>query len=201
MKRIALVAGLALWGCTVLAPAPDPSRFYVLAPTGAPGAGGGPLALGIGPVRLPGYLAVPEIQVRASATEVRRSEIDRWAEPLDEGIARVLAQDLSAALGTNEVVLFPWFPEQRPAVQVALSVRRFELEPDGSGLLEALYEVTDLASGRRRLREVALRRPAQGPDTAASVAALSQALADLAGEIAGEVRGLAARREEGAAAP
>jgi uncharacterized lipoprotein YmbA len=190
VKRIALAAGLALSGCTLLAPAPDPSRFFVLAALGAPAATGAPLALGVGPVRLPGYLAVPEVQVRASDTEVRRSEIDRWAEPLDEGIARVLAQNLSTALGTKEVVLFPWFPEQRPAVQVALSVRRFELEPDGSGLVEGLYEVTDLASGRRAIREVRYRRPASGPDTAASIAALSQGLADLAAEIAGEVRGL-----------
>jgi hypothetical protein len=191
---LALAAGLGLAGCTLLSPAPDPSRFFLLSASVAEAPGEAALALGIGPVRLPSYLAVSEVQVRASATEVRRSAIDRWAEPLEEGIARVLAQDLGVALGTREVVLFPWFPEQRPDVQVALSVRRFELEPDGSGLLEALYEVTDLASGRRVLREASLRRPASGADTAASVAALSQALADLAVEIAAEVRGLGAPR-------
>jgi hypothetical protein len=191
VKRIALVAAVLLGGCTLLAPAPDPSRFFVLAALTAPVGETSPVTLGVGPVRLPGYLSVPEIQVRASVTEVRRSEIDRWAEPLEEGIARVLAQNLSAALGTQEVVLFPWFPEDQPAIQVAFSVRRFELEPDGSGLLEGLYEVTELASRRSRVREVSYRRPASAPDTAASIAALSEALAELAGAIAGDVREVA----------
>lgn len=192
-RRLALAALAACAaGCTLLAPAPDPSRFYVLAAAGGAASGSSELALGVGPVRLAGYLAVPEIQVRASATEVRRGGVDRWAEPLEEGIVRVLAQDLSALLGTREVVLFPWYAEQRPACQVQLFVRRFELEPDGSGLLEVRYEVTDLAGSRgHRVRDVELRRPAAGADTAASVAALSEALSGLAEQIAADVKSLA----------
>jgi uncharacterized lipoprotein YmbA len=195
-RRIALAALAALAaGCTILAPAPDPSRFFVLAALAGPSSGASQLALGVGPVRLAAYLAVPEIQVRASATEVRRGSVDRWAEPLEEGIARVLAQDLSARLGTRDVVLFPWYADQRPACQVQVSVRRFELEPDGSGLLEARYEVDDLAGSRGRLvRDVELRRPAAGPDTAASVAALSEALAALSEQIATDVQQLAGAR-------
>jgi uncharacterized lipoprotein YmbA len=185
---LAALAALAA-GCTILAPAQDPSRFFVLAAAGGAASGQSDLALGVGPVHLASYLAVPEIQVRASATEVRRGGVDRWAEPLEEGIARVLAQDLSAILGTREVVLFPWYAEQRPACQVQLSVRRFELEPDGSGLLEARYEVTDLVGRTPHVvRDVELRRPAAGSDTAASVAALSEALAALAEQIAADVR-------------
>jgi uncharacterized lipoprotein YmbA len=144
-------------------------------------------------VHLAAYLAVPEIQVRASATEVRRGTVDRWAEPLEDGIARVLAQDLSAILGTREVVLFPWYAEQRPDCQVQVSVRRFELEPDGSGLLEARYEVTDLGGRAGHLvRDLEVRRPAAGSDTAASVAALSEALGALAEQIAADVRRISA---------
>ena len=70
-------------------------------------------------------------------------------------------------------------------------MRRFELEPDGSGLVEARYEVSDLAGRRGRLvRDVELRRPAAGSDTAASVAALSEALGELAEQIAADVRAL-----------
>jgi uncharacterized lipoprotein YmbA len=193
-RRLALAA-LAAWavGCTILAPAPDPSRFFVLAAARGAASGASELALGVGPVHLAGYLAVPEIQVRASATEVRRGSVDRWAEPLEEGIARVLAQDLSSILGTREVVLFPWYAEQRPTCQVQVSVRRFELEPDGSGLLEARYEVTNLAGRAGHVvRDVELRRPAAGSDTAASVVALSEALAALAEQIAADVRRVAA---------
>ena len=191
MKRAALAGLLLAAGCTLLAPATDLSRFYVLAPTAEPAAASD-LSLGVGPIQLAAYLSAPEIQVRASATEVRHSAIERWAEPLEDGITRVLALDLGAALGTREVVLFPWYADQQPDVQVRLTVQRFELEPDGSGVVEARYEATQLATGRRVIRETTLRRPAASSDTAGSVAALSDALGDLAAEIAAEVRGLGA---------
>jgi len=194
LLRLQAAAGAALLaaGCTLLSPAADPSRFYVLSARSSSAADGADLALGVGPVQLAAYLAVSEIQVRASASELSRLPVDRWAEPLEEGITRVLAQNLSAELGTRDVVLFPWYADQTPSHQVQLSVRRFELEPDGSGALEVRYEVTGLdARGGHLVRDVELRQPAAGSDVAASVTALSEALAELARRIAADIRHLA----------
>jgi len=189
--RLLPVAALLAAGCTLLAPAADPSRFFGLTALSTASADGSSLALGVGPVRVATYLAVSEIQVRTSATELSRSAVDRWAEPLEEGITRVLAQNLSAELGTRDVVLFPWYAEQSPSHQVQLSVRRFELEPDGSGVLEARYEVTALGSrGGHVIRDVELRQASTGSDVAASVAALSESLAELARRIAADLRTL-----------
>jgi len=189
--RLLPVAALLAAGCTLLAPAADPSRFFVLTALSTASADGSSLALGVGPVRVATYLAVSEIQVRTSATELSRSAVDRWAEPLEEGITRVLAQNLSAELGTRDVVLFPWYAEQSPSHQVQLSVRRFELEPDGSGVLEARYEVTALGSrGGHVIRDVELRQASTGSDVAASIAALSESLAELARRIAADLRTL-----------
>jgi uncharacterized lipoprotein YmbA len=188
IRVAAPAAALALTGCSFLQPAVDPSRFFVLNAI-APAAGSGSqLALGVGPLNLPSYLAVSEIQVRESATELMRSPVDRWAEPLQDGILRVLAQDLSAVLGTRDVVLFPWYAEQQPDVQVAVSIRRFEIDPEGAALLEARYEVTRPAGGGPgTLRDFAVRKAPSDPGTAASVAALSEALADLAADVAAQV--------------
>lgn len=189
--RMLPVAALLAAGCTLLAPAADPSRFFVLTALSTASADGSSLALGVGPVRVATYLAVSEIQVRTSATELSRSAVDRWAEPLEEGITRVLAQNLSAELGTRDVVLFPWYAEQSPSHQVQLSVRRFELEPDGSGVLEARYEVTALGSrGGHVIRDVELRHASTGSDVAASIAALSESLAELARRIAADLRAI-----------
>jgi uncharacterized protein len=186
---LAALGGAALACGSLLAPAPDVSRYYVLAPRATPAPEASSLALGVGPVEVAGYLQAPEVQVRLNESEVRRSPVERWAEPLDVGVTRVLAQDLSAALGTPDVVLFPWYAEDRPDVQVAVSVRRFEIDPDGSGVLEARYRIVDLAGDRPpALGDATFRRPAEGGGRAASVAALSQTLADLAEAIAGEVR-------------
>jgi hypothetical protein len=188
--RVAAAAlALALAGCSFLQPAIDPSRFFVLNAVAQPAGSGSQLALGVGPLNLPSYLAVSELQVRASATELVRSPVDRWAEPLQDGILRVLAQDLSAVLGTRDVVLFPWYAEHQPEVQVAVSIRRFEIDPEGSALVEARYEVTRLAGGGTgALRDFAVRKAPSGPGTAASVAALSEALAELAADVALQIR-------------
>lgn len=190
LARLAPAAlAVALSGCSFLQPAIDPSRFFVLDAVAQPAGTGAQLALGVGPLNLPSYLAVTELQVRASATELVRSPVDRWAEPLQDGILRVLAQDLSAVLGTRDVVLFPWYAEQQPDVQVAVSIRRFEIDREGAALLEARYEVTRLAGGgTSALRDFAVRKAPSGPGTAASVAALSAALADLAVDVADQIR-------------
>jgi uncharacterized lipoprotein YmbA len=182
----AALAAILAAGCSLLAPASDPSRFFVLTALVPPAPDGPPLTLGVGPITLAAYLGVPEIQTRVNATEMRRSPIDRWGEPLADGLQRVLAQDLSAELGTRDVVLFPWYAEEQPGVQVAASIRRFELEPDGSAVLEARYEVTRPGGGGV-LRDVAIRKAPSGSGMAASVTALSEALADLAREIARDV--------------
>jgi len=183
------LAALGTAGCAFLEPAVDPSRFFVLTAVSQPAAAGSGVSIGVGPLHLASYLSVPEIQVRASAAEIVRSPVNRWAEPLEEGLLRVLAQDLSAELGTRDVVLFPWYAEQQPAVQVSASIRRFELDPDGAGVLEARFEVAHLgAGGRRVVRDVAIRKPPAKTDVADSVGALSEAVAELAKEIAKDVR-------------
>jgi uncharacterized protein len=187
----ALAAALLLSGCSFLSPAADPSRFFVLNAVATGGGGPSSLTVGVGPIAIAAYLTAPEIQTRAAASEILRSPIDRWGEPLEDGLVRVLAQDLSVELGTADVVLFPWYAEAQPEVQVAATIRRFELEAGGVAVLEARYRVSRVADGGRAVsRDVAIRKEPQGSSTGASVAALSEALADLARELAREVRAL-----------
>jgi len=188
----ALVTGslMLIAGCSILAPRPDPSRFFVLEavpPKDAlPAQQAGSGSIGLGPIRLPDYLVNrPQMVSRRSPTEVVPSTIDRWAEPLDGAIQRILGLDLSAQLGQRPVVFYPWFETQQPDVQVAVDFERFEIDTDGTAALLARFEVRGLRGARPRLyREArASLSPATG-DPAALAAALSQALADLSRDIA-----------------
>ena len=191
-RRIAsLIGTLALLAsCSILAPRPDPSRLFVLEAVAAadamPVQTAESRSIGLGPIRLPDYLVDRrEMLTRRNATEVASSPIDRWAEPLDSAIPRVLGLDLSTQLGQRPVVPYPWYETQEPDFQVAVDFERFEIDPDGNAVLVARFEVRGLHGARRRLyREAhASRTPATG-DPAALAAALSQALADLSREIA-----------------
>lgn len=189
-------SALALLGCLIagcaLGPRPDRSRFYTLTPIADVADGDaslGDLALGLGPIALPEYLAHPAVVTRVTASEIQLSPLARWAEPLDEAIARTLRQNLAALLGIARIASHPWSRAQRPDLAVALDVVRFELDARGDALLGARWTLRDAQSGEvLEARETSLVESAGGGDMDAGVAALSRALGGLSREIAAAVR-------------
>ncbi len=129
---------------------------------------------------LPPYLSRPEIATRLGPEQIAYATSDRWAAPLDELVARALAEDLRAGLPAGEVVRWPWPLGAPPDVSASVDLLRFEADADGGATLEARWTVTlrgrAPVTGETRVRE----RGAPG-DTAGSVAALGRALG-VAGE-------------------
>ena len=116
-----------LSGCSVIPEAkPDPTRFFVLedpAATVAPAApNADAVTIGLLPIEVPAYLLdTRAIAVAATDSQITFRDFDRWAEPLDKGLARVLRGAL-ARQASVERVLVPPFPLQ-PARDYDLSVR------------------------------------------------------------------------------
>ena len=201
MTRLAgavLVAAL-LAGCSFLEPVPDPSRFYVLTTVddvdlSAPPLSG--ISLGVGPIRLPDYARRQEIVRRTAATEVRPSIYDRWAGDLDNSVTRVVAEDLSRALGTDRISTYPSFEISRADYLVEVTVVRFDLDSQNTAFLNARWQVRDnRTKGRNLSRETQAVQPATSPDTSAGVAALSRTLGDLSRDIAAAVRELNSKKD------
>lgn len=205
MKRLArylsllgLCAGLlSLPGCSVLAPRPDLSRFFVLvalpenpaaklASTGpAPAAS---VSIGLGPIIMPPYLDRPQIVTRVGPDELRFSEVNRWAEPLEVNFIQVLSQDLAMRLGTTRIYTYPWYSTTRIDYQVEVDVQRFELLASGDAELVAHWSIADRNGKLFYASDAALTEKAASAEAAAGSAALSRALADLSSEIAVSVR-------------
>src|SRR5690242_18693638 len=99
---IALVAAAAA-GC-----ASAPSHFYTLDSTAAgDGAPAASYAVLVGPVSVPAVVDRPEFTVQIATNRVEVDEFNRWAAPLNENIARVVAGDLVVLLGTPHVATAP----------------------------------------------------------------------------------------------
>jgi uncharacterized lipoprotein YmbA len=195
--------GLSLAGCGSILPKPKPnsSRIFVLfSPLQATERQDldrpGQISLGVGPVRLPGYLDRREIVTRVAQNRFDLSDNDRWAEPLDENFTHVLAQNLSVLLGSDRIITYPWPLDKRPRYRVQIDVFRFEVNSAGEAELTARWAVID-ETGKEapNLNESRLSRPAKDKSTDAYVAALSETVADLSREIAKTVIALARRRE------
>lgn len=190
MTRHLASAVLLLAGCSLLAPQPDRSRYYTLAPLAVAEPDGRPLAgvVGVGPVRVASYLDHAEVVVRLGPNQVDFLDLALWAGPLGENVTRVVAANLVRLLGTQQIVEQPSFDGAQPDWVVELDVQQCERAADGAGLFAAGWLIRD---GRHRIVErgaTSVREPAGAPDTEAAVAALSRAVAGLSGDIAAALR-------------
>jgi uncharacterized lipoprotein YmbA len=182
-----VLVGWLLWGCSILAPQSDPSRYYVLTPVAAVDAGGQarPLALGVGPVVLPEYLNRPEIVRRDGASKLVVSQTRLWGEPLEGNVPRVISEDLRRLLGAVEIVQYPWFATVTIDYEIRIDVQRFEADEHGTVSLDARWAIRRPGE-KRFVRDAASRiaEPARDESTESVVAAMSEALGKLSREIA-----------------
>jgi uncharacterized protein len=194
----AAAVALLLQGCSFLEPLPDPSRFYVLTSAEAGAPDGRPLpdlSIGLGPLRLPDYLHRQEIIRRAGLNEVQPWGANRWAGTLDSNASRVLAQNLSADLGTDRVWMYPSFEISHTDYLIDVTVVRFDLDTQNTAFLNARWEVRSNKDKTRTIsRETRATHAAASADAGAGVDALSQSLGDLSKDIAAAVRELIGRQ-------
>lgn len=181
--------------CLKLQPESDSTRFYVLpSPTmaGPPPedvADSKAPPLFVARVDLPDYLQTPAIAIRHSETEIRFARHDHWAEPLREGVTRVLqdALNLHGIAGPIHPARF-----RRPGGsyhELEVTLTRFECTADGTAVLSARWalvrqpERQPVFSGHTtQARPFNLAPQHYG----AAVSALGGCLADLADEIAAQ---------------
>jgi len=185
---LALVA-LAAAGCGRSAI----SRFYTLDSVATPDAG--PLAsyaIVVGPVTVPASVDRPEFVVQVTPNRVAVDEFNRWAGPLDESIARVVAGDLTTQLGTPRVAAAP-AANFDAAYRVTINVQRFDSIPGREVVVDAVWSVRGPKGAARSGRTVA-REGVTDPSFDALAAAHSRALAIVSGDIASAIRAEAAGR-------
>ncbi len=171
-----------------------PSRFYTLAST-ATGGGAPAVSTGVivGPVSVPAAVDRPEFVVQVAPNRVEVDEFNRWAGPLGEAVARTVANDLAALLGTPDVATAP-FANFDPRYRVTISVQRFDSVQGEAALLEAVWAVRETAGGKTRSGRTVAREPLAGEGFDAIPAAHSRALAKLSADIAAAIRAASAAR-------
>jgi uncharacterized protein len=190
-----IVAALILTGCVGVA---DPTRYYVLSSisagpngaqrTSASSAATG-VAVGVGPVLIPGYLNRAQIVTRSAGDDVEISTYHRWAEPLENGIAQVLANDLAAQIGSERIAVFPWRGGIARVLdyQVAVMILKFEGLPGGQVTLDARWRLVGRDGQELALKRSTMSEPVAGTGYQSLVTGMNRLLGTLAREIAAEI--------------
>ncbi len=138
-RLVAALVLAVLAGCNLPTAQPDPTRFYLLsapgaAPASAPATDGARAAtLGLCRIELPAYLRSPAVVLRPGGTEVVRVRDARWAESLEQGIARLLRETLLAQAGVRAVVAYPAPQAVLPQYEITVRVLACEgvVGPEG----------------------------------------------------------------------
>jgi hypothetical protein len=172
-----------------------PARFFMLDsapaperpdPVQRPGA-----AVKVGTISLPLYLERSQVVTRTSPYRVDVSEFDRWAEPLDAMVPRILLENLENQLGPERLVPSNRRTPPSPAYSLDVTFSRMDIGSDGQVTVAARWDLIETGTDRVFLtRSPVITRQAADSGLEAAAAAMSQALALLAGEIAGGVASL-----------
>jgi uncharacterized lipoprotein YmbA len=181
MASIAVAAA----GC-----ASAPSRFYTLNSTATANTNGLPAAsysVAIGPVTVPAVVDHAQFTVQVEPNRVKLEEFNRWAEPLNQNIASVVAGDLAALLGTSQVAAGP-LANFQPDYSVSIRIQRFDTVPGQSVLVEALWVIHKTAGGASQSGHTIASETVTNSSFDALAAAHSRALAKVSADIAAAIR-------------
>jgi uncharacterized lipoprotein YmbA len=185
-RRLAAGLALALLACAC---GTQPPRYYALEPVRATDAvAATAVSVLVERVAVPAEVDRPQIVRATAANEVAIEDLHRWASPLQDGVAAILADDLSARLGTRDVstsrdIRGAW------RYRVNVAIREFESRLGEDARLGASWSVRR-ADGATRTGYSSVRESARGGDFAALAAAHSRALWRMAGEISDAIRDL-----------
>lgn len=82
--------------------------------------------IGVGLVRLPGYLDNSSIVSISEGQKLNVSGYHAWAEPLAEAATRTMAGNLQRILPDTQVLAFPWDVRARPDLQLKIEISQFD---------------------------------------------------------------------------
>jgi uncharacterized protein len=167
------------------------SRFYTLSATPAPAGTPSDFSVAVGPVTIPAMIDRPQIVVSEGPNQVRLDEFNRWASPLQSNIARVVADNLAAMLGTARVSLFPQTMSAAADYRVAIQVQTFDSAPGDAATLDAVWTVSRAKDGKSQTGRTAVREAAPQGGFDGIAAAHSRALARMSRDVADAIQALA----------
>lgn len=191
LRNAGVAAALAFLGGCAGSP---PATFYTLSATAA----AGPAAIAahsvaVDAVALPALVDRPQLVLRQDDNRVAIDEQHRWAEPLRNGLGRVVAEDLSRLLAQPQVVAYPHGAGLDPDYRVQVDVQRFELQSRGTATLDAVWMVRTRAGGAAKSGRTQAHEPT-GTTLETAVAAMSRAVGTLSADVAAAIRSLPAKR-------
>lgn len=182
-KLTALVFTLLLAACG----STPQSDYYILSTMPGGSAGNTGPFVGVGPITVPQYLDRKGMVTRSDRNHLKISTFQRWAEPLPDGVQRVMAVNLATLLDTQQVTTFPWLRSAAPDYGVELNVVELSAEGNSARLI-VKWVLRDVVADQVLEQQISsLTREMDDTQPASIAAAYSELLGDLSQKIANRI--------------
>jgi uncharacterized lipoprotein YmbA len=190
MDRLVILAAVFMLAACVAGCASTPSRFYTLRAANESAAKSSDLSIAVGPVSVPVVVDRPQIVVNEGPNQVRFEEFNRWAAPLQNSIARAVADNLVLMLGTQRVTLSTQTLSADADYRAVIEVQSFQSAPGEAAILDAVWSVRRSKDGKAETGRTTVRETVADKGYDALAAGHSRAVARLSRDIADAVRTL-----------
>lgn len=179
---------LSLTGCFGTTP---PAQFYLLEPSSDTSSQSivtstKPLIV-ITRVHIPEYIDRSQIVTATSKNAYKLAEFDRWAEPLNDNIARVLQQDLAALVPADVVFANGSNRAKLAELRASVNILEFHADPQHQARLTVQWQI---ARGDKTIvsKTSSYQSPAAHDDYPAIVAALNTCLKHFSNDLSAALR-------------
>jgi uncharacterized lipoprotein YmbA len=140
--------------------------------------------VGVGPINLPEYINRPQIVTRISKNHLNVSEFNRWIEPVNDSVRRLLVINLSNNLNSNRIYGIPGYDRIQPLdLRIGIDVGRFDGQLGKEVLLESRWSLYDKDDKPILIKVSLISMPVNGNNYPALVLAMNNALQALGEEI------------------
>jgi len=190
MIRHLLIAGLVI-GLSACGSSPK-THFYTLSTSHLSdvhvehSAAG--VRIGVWRAKIPALLDRAEIVTRSGTHTVELADFHKWADRLDYNVSRLIANELSKRLQTDNVMISPWSSYANNDYQVKLNIDRFDGELGGEIVFRGSWSLLSGDGSKELVREVfTYKAQADGITYSDMIAALSKLTVQLAENIANNI--------------
>lgn len=163
-----------------------PNNHYLLTARQAATPSAETPSLGIGPIAIPEYLNRNNLVYNQRDNKLHVSATERWAEPLESGLERVVGLNLAVLVNTQNVRFFPWNAQRAPDYGVKINLLTLDASDDTARLTAEwlVYKPSTSATIQRRITQLQQPLPAGELSPEQIAPAYSELLYQLSEEIA-----------------
>lgn len=190
-----LMSLLVLSACSVVGQS-QPTMFYVMSEVGNNLPADKKINLpqqmhiGVGPIDIPGYSDRPQMVTVGNGAQLKVSDLDHWAEPVQGNIERILVGNLSSLINSQQVFAYPAnFHPSPDSLQISVEISDMIQTESGLVRLSASWNIKRLRDNVLISRQSKSYQIQQQPgDYAAFATSLSTLFGSLSVDMAQSIK-------------